>query len=158
MLLLVPFVHHHERKLLTVNNGKGDAHSGTPWSKITLFLPKNGLEKILDTRELSSFCLNRFCDLCHNLDILIQNWEILIKVVKTNRKCFLVFQTCYEMERYLKDEPKLHTYKNKLPAELDTAPWNLFRAPPISWTATTCTTTTQYEPQIKMEVSLFSNY
>lgn len=56
------------------------------------------------------------------------------------------------MERYLKDEPKLQSYK-KLPTELDTAPWNLFRAPPISWTTTTCTATTQYEPQIKMEVS-----
>ncbi|KAK0091342.1 hypothetical protein PV326_003358 [Microctonus aethiopoides] len=56
------------------------------------------------------------------------------------------------MERYLKDEPKLQSYK-KLPTELDTAPWNLFRAPPISWTATTCTATTQYEPQIKMEVT-----
>ncbi|XP_044589055.1 Krueppel-like factor 6 [Cotesia glomerata] len=61
-------------------------------------------------------------------------------------------QTCYEMERYLKDEPKLQSYK-KLPTELDTAPWNLFRAPPISWTATTCTTTAQFEPQIKMEVT-----
>ncbi|XP_015127225.1 Krueppel-like factor 6 isoform X1 [Diachasma alloeum] len=60
-------------------------------------------------------------------------------------------QTCYEMERYLKDEPKLQSYK-KLPTELDTAPWNLFRAPTRSWTATTCSTTTQYQPQIKMEV------
>lgn len=35
------------------------------------------------------------------------------------------------MERYLKDEPKLQTYK-KLPADLDT-PWDLFTAPgPIS--------------------------
>lgn len=35
------------------------------------------------------------------------------------------------MERYLKDEPKLQTYK-KLPADLDT-PWDLFAAPgPIS--------------------------
>lgn len=59
-------------------------------------------------------------------------------------------QTCYEMERYLKDEPKLQSYK-KLPTELDTAPWNLFR-PPLSWT-TNCTATTQYEPQIKMEVT-----
>ncbi|KAK0177168.1 hypothetical protein PV328_001246 [Microctonus aethiopoides] len=57
------------------------------------------------------------------------------------------------MERYLKDEPKLQSYK-KLPTELDTAPWNLFRAPPISWTATTCTATTQYEPQIKMELNV----
>ncbi|RZF49319.1 hypothetical protein LSTR_LSTR006733 [Laodelphax striatellus] len=42
--------------------------------------------------------------------------------------------TCYEMERYLKDEPKLQSYK-KLPTELDT-PWNLFTAPgPLtSWT------------------------
>ncbi|XP_034937885.1 Krueppel-like factor 6 [Chelonus insularis] len=65
-------------------------------------------------------------------------------------------QTCYEMERYLKDEPKLQSYK-KLPTELDTAPWNLFRAPPISWTATTCTTSTQYEPEIKMEVTSSSD-
>lgn len=43
-------------------------------------------------------------------------------------------QTCYEMERYLKDEPKLQSFK-KLPTELDT-PWNLFTAPiPLSsWT------------------------
>uniref|UniRef100_A0A1B6G7W6 C2H2-type domain-containing protein n=2 Tax=Proconiini TaxID=565685 RepID=A0A1B6G7W6_9HEMI len=43
-------------------------------------------------------------------------------------------QTCYEMERYLKDEPKLQSYK-KLPTDLDT-PWNLFTAPvPLSsWT------------------------
>ncbi|XP_011499687.1 PREDICTED: Krueppel-like factor 7 [Ceratosolen solmsi marchali] len=60
-------------------------------------------------------------------------------------------QTCYEMERYLKDEPKLQSYK-KLPTELDTAPWNLFRAPQI-WTATTGATTTQFEPSIKMEVT-----
>ncbi|EAT37932.1 AAEL010126-PA [Aedes aegypti] len=41
------------------------------------------------------------------------------------------WSTCYEMERYLKDEPKLQTYK-KLPADLDT-PWDLFAAPgPIS--------------------------
>ena len=38
-----------------------------------------------------------------------------------------MFQTCYEMERYLKDEPKLQSYK-KLPTDLDT-PWNLFTAP-----------------------------
>src|SRR5215510_10538899 len=31
------------------------------------------------------------------------------------------------MERYLKDEPKLQSYK-KLPTDLDT-PWNLFTAP-----------------------------
>ena len=30
------------------------------------------------------------------------------------------FQTCYEMEKYLKDEPKLKSYK-KLPSELDSA-------------------------------------
>ncbi|XP_060811147.1 Krueppel-like factor 6 isoform X3 [Bombus pascuorum] len=59
-------------------------------------------------------------------------------------------QTCYEMERYLKDEPKLQSYK-KLPTELDTAPWNLFRAPPISWTASTGTTNAQFESPIKME-------
>lgn len=39
--------------------------------------------------------------------------------------CFL--QTCYEMERYLKDEPKLQSYK-KLPTELDN-PWHVFVAP-----------------------------
>ena len=46
---------------------------------------------------------------------------------------FIIFslQTCYEMERYLKDEPKQHAYK-KLAADLDT-PWDLFTAPgPIS--------------------------
>lgn len=40
-------------------------------------------------------------------------------------------QTCYEMERYLKDEPKLQSYK-KLPTELDT-PWHVFTAPSPSW-------------------------
>lgn len=35
------------------------------------------------------------------------------------------FQTCYEMERYLKDEPKIHSYKN---LDLDT-PWDLFATP-----------------------------
>ncbi|KAL9692158.1 hypothetical protein quinque_015872, partial [Culex quinquefasciatus] len=40
--------------------------------------------------------------------------------------------TCYEMERYLKDEPKLQTTFKKLPADLDT-PWDLFATPgPIS--------------------------
>jgi len=42
------------------------------------------------------------------------------------------------MERYLKEEPKLQSYK-KLPTELDT-PWNMFSAPVMvtaSWTATT---------------------
>ncbi|XP_053971518.1 Krueppel-like factor 6 isoform X1 [Hylaeus anthracinus] len=61
-------------------------------------------------------------------------------------------QTCYEMERYLKDEPKLQSYK-KLPTELDTAPWNLFRAPPISWTASTGTANAQFESPIKMEMT-----
>ncbi|XP_014480192.1 PREDICTED: uncharacterized protein LOC106747309 isoform X2 [Dinoponera quadriceps] len=55
------------------------------------------------------------------------------------------------MERYLKDEPKLQSYK-KLPTELDTTPWNLFRAPPISWTASTGTSA-QFDPPIKMEVT-----
>jgi len=55
------------------------------------------------------------------------------------------------MERYLKDEPKLQSYK-KLPTELDTAPWNLFRAPSISWTTSTGTSA-QFDPPIKMEVS-----
>ena len=64
-------------------------------------------------------------------------------------------QTCYEMERYLKDEPKLQSYK-KLPTELDTAPWNLFRAPPISWTASTGTANAQFESPIKMEVTTSS--
>ncbi|XP_076649312.1 Krueppel-like factor 6 isoform X3 [Halictus rubicundus] len=59
-------------------------------------------------------------------------------------------QTCYEMERYLKDEPKLQSYK-KLSTELDTAPWNLFRAPPISWTASTGTANAQFDSPIKME-------
>ncbi|XP_055312036.1 Krueppel-like factor luna [Sitodiplosis mosellana] len=36
-------------------------------------------------------------------------------------------QTCYEMERYLKDEPKLQSYK-KLPTDLDSA-WDLFATP-----------------------------
>lgn len=66
-----------------------------------------------------------------------------------------MLQTCYEMERYLKDEPKLQSYK-KLPTELDTAPWNLFRAPQI-WTATTGATNAQFEPSIKMEVSNENN-
>ncbi|XP_059615813.1 Krueppel-like factor 7 [Phlebotomus argentipes] len=39
-------------------------------------------------------------------------------------------QTCYEMEQYLKDEPKLQSYK-KLPTDLDT-PWDLFTAPTVS--------------------------
>ncbi|XP_078051584.1 uncharacterized protein LOC144477721, partial [Augochlora pura] len=59
------------------------------------------------------------------------------------------------MERYLKDEPKLQSYK-KLPTELDTAPWNLFRAPPISWTASTGTANAQFESPIKMEVTTSS--
>ncbi|XP_065213406.1 Krueppel-like factor luna isoform X2 [Planococcus citri] len=40
-------------------------------------------------------------------------------------------QTCYEMERYLKEEPKLQSCK-KLSSDLDT-PWNLFTAP-VPWT------------------------
>ncbi|XP_059484283.1 Krueppel-like factor 6 [Neocloeon triangulifer] len=46
-------------------------------------------------------------------------------------------QNCYEMERYLKEEPKLQSYK-KLPTDLDT-PWNMFSAPVVvtaSWTTT----------------------
>ncbi|KAK9499419.1 hypothetical protein O3M35_002460 [Rhynocoris fuscipes] len=35
------------------------------------------------------------------------------------------------MERYLKDEPKLQSYK-KLPTELDT-PWDMFTAPQTTW-------------------------
>ncbi|XP_046734533.1 Krueppel-like factor 6 [Diprion similis] len=65
-------------------------------------------------------------------------------------------QTCYEMERYLKDEPKLQSYK-KLPTELDTAPWNLFRAPPISWTASTGNANAQFDSPIKMEVTTTSD-
>jgi len=38
---------------------------------------------------------------------------------------FVLFQTCYEMERYLKDEPKLQSYK-KLPSELDS--WGAWEA------------------------------
>lgn len=72
--------------------------------------------------------------------------------MKLANNTLLLFQTCYEMERYLKDEPKLQSYK-KLPTELDTAPWNLFRAPPISWTASTGTANAQFESPIKMEVS-----
>lgn len=41
-----------------------------------------------------------------------------------------IFQTCYEMERYLKEEPKLAC--KKLSTDLDT-PWNLFTAP-VPWT------------------------
>uniref|UniRef100_A0A182UAR8 C2H2-type domain-containing protein n=1 Tax=Anopheles melas TaxID=34690 RepID=A0A182UAR8_9DIPT len=41
----------------------------------------------------------------------------------------LATETCYEMERYLKDEPKLQKYK-KLPTD---TPWDLFAAPgPLS--------------------------
>lgn len=40
---------------------------------------------------------------------------------------FTFLQTCYEMERYLKDEPKLQSYK-KLSNDMDT-PWDLFAAP-----------------------------
>uniref|UniRef100_A0A182K0Q4 C2H2-type domain-containing protein n=1 Tax=Anopheles christyi TaxID=43041 RepID=A0A182K0Q4_9DIPT len=41
----------------------------------------------------------------------------------------LFVKTCYEMERYLKDEPKLQKYK-KLPTD---TPWDLFAAPgPLS--------------------------
>ncbi|OAD53721.1 Krueppel-like factor 7 [Eufriesea mexicana] len=72
-----------------------------------------------------------------------------------NSVTFPVLQTCYEMERYLKDEPKLQSYK-KLPTELDTAPWNLFR-PPISWTASTGTASAQFESPIKMEERVWSN-
>lgn len=38
-----------------------------------------------------------------------------------------LLQTCYEMERYLKEEPKLQSCK-KMSTDLDT-PWNLFTAP-----------------------------
>ncbi|KAL5286158.1 KLF7 family protein [Megaselia abdita] len=39
-------------------------------------------------------------------------------------------QTCYELERYLRDEPKLQSYKKMrhTSSELD-SPWDLFRAP-----------------------------
>lgn len=33
------------------------------------------------------------------------------------------------MERYLKDEPKLHTYKNLSAADMDDTPWDLFATP-----------------------------
>ncbi|XP_051166232.1 Krueppel-like factor 6 isoform X1 [Leptopilina boulardi] len=74
-------------------------------------------------------------------------------IIKTGLDSIIIERnkTCYEMERYLKDEPKLQSYK-KLPTELDTAPWNMFR-PPISWTATTGTTNGQFESAIKMEVT-----
>lgn len=75
---------------------------------------------------------------------------ILKSLQSPNKASCLLFQTCYEMERYLKDEPKLQSYK-KLPTELDTAPWNLFRAPSISWTTSTGTSA-QFDPPIKMEV------
>ncbi|KAJ8687921.1 hypothetical protein QAD02_023716 [Eretmocerus hayati] len=58
------------------------------------------------------------------------------------------------MEKYLKDEPKLQSYK-KIPTELDTAPWDLFTAPPM-WTATTGSST-QFDTEIKMEVSTSSD-
>lgn len=44
----------------------------------------------------------------------------------TNQNPFL--QTCYEMERYLKEEPKLRSLQ-KLPTELETA-WDIFATPP----------------------------
>ncbi|XP_030386901.1 Krueppel-like factor luna [Scaptodrosophila lebanonensis] len=37
-------------------------------------------------------------------------------------------QTCYELERYLRDEPKLQTYKKKMQSDLDTA-WDKFYTP-----------------------------
>lgn len=42
----------------------------------------------------------------------------------------LFLQTCYEMERYLKDEPKLRSLQ-KLPTDLDTA-WDIFAAPSVA--------------------------
>ncbi|XP_073976170.1 Krueppel-like factor 7 isoform X2 [Rhodnius prolixus] len=45
--------------------------------------------------------------------------------------CIYSIKTCYEMERYLKDEPKLQSYK-KLPTELDT-PWDMFTVPQSTW-------------------------
>lgn len=39
---------------------------------------------------------------------------------------FVAFQTCYELERYLRDEPKLQSYK-KLHSELDS--WEIFSTP-----------------------------
>lgn len=43
---------------------------------------------------------------------------------------FLSLQTCYEMERYLKDEPKHHGSKNnKLSSDLDASPWDMFATP-----------------------------
>lgn len=47
-----------------------------------------------------------------------------------NLSSSLSFQTCYEMDRYLKDEPKPKTFKTE-PSDL--VPWELFTAPgPIS--------------------------
>ncbi|CAD7078068.1 unnamed protein product [Hermetia illucens] len=37
-------------------------------------------------------------------------------------------QTCYELDQYLRDEPKLQTYKNKLHSDIDTS-WDLFATP-----------------------------
>lgn len=44
---------------------------------------------------------------------------------------YVVFflQTCYEMERYLKDEPKHHGSKNQISSNLDSSPWDMFAAP-----------------------------
>lgn len=103
--------------------------------------------------EASVYC-RRFSVSGSTRDTYLSRYRLL-----SNKPSCLLFQTCYEMERYLKDEPKLQSYK-KLPTELDTTPWNLFRAPPISWTASTGTSA-QFDPPIKMEVcsrTTFANY
>ncbi|KOX77677.1 Krueppel-like factor 7 [Melipona quadrifasciata] len=100
-------------------------------------------------------CLNQ-CDLRRRYNI--QDVRLDVQLALKFWLCIQITDntpvtgTCYEMERYLKDEPKLQSYK-KLPTELDTAPWNLFRAPPISWTASTGTANAQFESPIKMEFS-----
>lgn len=101
---------------------------------------------------LPSFMAIKFKPQYRPLPSFQREWlgGVLKSLQSSNKPSCLLFQTCYEMERYLKDEPKLQSYK-KLPTELDTAPWNLFRAPSISWTTSTGTSA-QFDAPIKMEV------
>ncbi|XP_067003451.1 Krueppel-like factor luna [Anabrus simplex] len=56
------------------------------------------------------------------------------------------------MERYLKDEPKLQSYK-KLPTDLDT-PWNLFAAPAVAAAASWSTKVEVVDPLTLDELNL----
>ncbi|EEB16090.1 hypothetical protein Phum_PHUM403940, partial [Pediculus humanus corporis] len=56
--------------------------------------------------------------------------------------------TCYEMERYLKDEPKLQSYK-KLPTELDS--WNIIGPPGVMATSWEVTKVEVVDPLLQLD-------